>query len=300
MKLIPFRKNEKWGYSDKNKKILIPCQYDKATPFFEGRGVVSIADNSSLKSAVINEKGELLCGFLYDNISRFQEWRARVQKDGKWGVIDDKGNLIVPLIYDGISEYSCSRAVVNKDGILGFIDLDGDLVTGIEFEECTDFEEGYASVKKNGFYGAIDTDGKEIIPFISTIPVLFSEELAHISIPNEIGNLANTSKKQNRKEIYYGVVDFKGGNKSTRDLFDAKVWTPFNLEYPSGYVNTLNEVVIEMKYDMAFPFVDGIACVAIDSKFGFINPKGEFVISPIYEDAGDFNCGLAKVKKDGK
>ncbi len=300
MKLIPFRKNNKWGYSDENKKLIIPCQFDNATQFFEERAVVSIADNSSFKSAVINKQGELLCDFLYDAISRFQEWRARVQKDGKWGVIDDKGNLIVPLIYDGISEYSCSCAVVNKDGKLGFINLDGELVTGIEFEECTDFEEGYASVKKNGFYGAIDTNGKEVIPFISTIPVVFSEELAHISIPKANGNLASNTKKQNRTEIYNGEYNFEGKKKSTGDLFDAKVFTPYSMEYPSGYVNTKNEVVIAMKFDMAFPFVDGIACVAFDSKFGFINPKGEYIVPPIYEDAGDFNCGLAKVKKDGK
>jgi len=298
MKLIPFRKNNKWGYSDENKQLIIPCHFDKATPFFEERAVVSIADNSSFKSAVINKQGELLCDFLYDAISRFQEWRARVQKDGKWGVIDDKGNLVVPIIYDGISEYSCSLAVVNKDGFLGFIDLDGRLITGIEFEECTEFFEGYASVKKKGLYGAIDTNGKEIIPFVSTIPIIFSEELAHISIPNDFGKLASITKEQIKRETYDGVFHFEG--KITRDLFDSKVWIPYSMEYPAGYVNTDNEVVIPMKYNMAFPFVDGIACVAVDSKFGFINPKGEYVVPPIYEDAGDFNCGLAKVKKDGK
>ena len=306
MKLIPFRKNEKWGYSDENKNLIIPYQFDKATPFFEERAIVSIANNSSFRSAVINKQGELLCEFVYDTITRFQEWRARVQKEGKWGVIDDKGNLIVPLIYDGIGEYSCSRAVVLNNGLLGFINLEGELITGIEFEECTDFKEGFASVQKNAFWGAIDFNGDEVIPFISSIPIVFSEKLAHISIidPNKELNLtAQSFKKFNPTAS--GFTGFKDGNKIISKDKKGNIYNRDSVEFSSknhlcGYVTTKNQLVIEMKYDMAFPFVDGLACVCVDTKYGFINPKGEYVVPPIYEDAGDFKCGLAKVRKNGK
>ncbi|MDP3284716.1 MAG: WG repeat-containing protein, partial [Desulfobacterales bacterium] len=31
--LIPYRKGTKWGFCDKNKKIVIPCKYDRTMPF---------------------------------------------------------------------------------------------------------------------------------------------------------------------------------------------------------------------------------------------------------------------------
>lgn len=52
-------------------------------------------------------------------------------------------------------------------------------------------------------------------------------------------------------------------------------------------------------YDIGI-FKDGLACVDINEKIGYISPNGEIVIPPIYDSGGDFNEGLAKVKKDGK
>ena len=35
-KLIPYRKGDKWGFCDRNKKIVVECVYDWARPFSEG------------------------------------------------------------------------------------------------------------------------------------------------------------------------------------------------------------------------------------------------------------------------
>jgi len=51
--LIPYRKGDKWGFCDRNKKIIIPIKYDDAEDFL----------------------GEL----------------ARVKLNGKWGYIDKNG-----------------------------------------------------------------------------------------------------------------------------------------------------------------------------------------------------------------
>jgi len=51
--LVPYRKGDKWGFSDENKNIVIPLLYDNAISFSEGL--------------------------------------AAVELNGKWGYIDTKG-----------------------------------------------------------------------------------------------------------------------------------------------------------------------------------------------------------------
>lgn len=49
-----------------------------------------------------------------------------------------------------------------------------------------------------------------------------------------------------------------------------------------GYVNAERQTVIGFEYDMALPFSEGIACVALARKYGFIYKSGSWVAEPIY------------------
>jgi len=40
--LIPYRKGDKWGFCDRNKKIVIPIKYDLVWPFSEGLAAVKL------------------------------------------------------------------------------------------------------------------------------------------------------------------------------------------------------------------------------------------------------------------
>jgi len=76
-----------------------------------------------------------------------------------------------------------------------------------------------------------------------------------------------------------------------------------------GFKNTVNEKMItKFIYDNATKFHDGLACVFIDSKYGYINKKGEIVVPIIYDvteyfmGSHDYNfyCGLTEVKQNNK
>ncbi len=74
----------------------------------------------------------------------------------------------------------------------------------------------------------------------------------------------------------------------------AKVRTSNN-KY--GYIDLENKVIIPTVYDDLGSFKNGLARVKIDSKWGFINAKGEIVISPAYTDATPFDeFGLSRVE----
>ncbi len=62
---------------------------------------------------------------------------------------------------------------------------------------------------------------------------------------------------------------------------------------------TVTEVV-PCKYDDVEDFVEGLAAVKLDGKWGYIDTTGREVIPFKYDYAGDFSEGLAAVNLDGK
>ena len=71
---------------------------------------------------------------------------------------------------------------------------------------------------------------------------------------------------------------------------------PFQL---CGYVEKEGETLrIPQKFEVAQPFSEGLAAVRIDGLFGFINPRGEIVVSPRFQSASSFSGGYAEVRID--
>lgn len=67
-----------------------------------------------------------------------------------------------------------------------------------------------------------------------------------------------------------------------------------------GYKTESGKVVIEPTYTEAFNFREGLACVELDERCGFINKQGEVVIPIQYDTACSFSEGLASVTKGDK
>ena len=86
--LIPFRKDNKWGFCDKNKKIVIPLKYDAVYPFWEGLAAVNIGAESYEGGAV---------------------------SGGKWGFIDKTGKEVIPLKYDCVFSFVEDLAAVSNE-----------------------------------------------------------------------------------------------------------------------------------------------------------------------------------------
>ena len=64
-------------------------------------------------------------------------------------------------------------------------------------------------------------------------------------------------------------------------------WVKIGDKY--GYINPKGEIVINPQFDEAGSFSEGLADVKIGGKEGYINPKGEIVIEPQFDSAGPFS-----------
>ena len=150
--LIPYRKGDKWGYCDWNKKIVIPIQYDDAYVFSEGLAAVEING----KWGYIDKKGNMVIPAVYDDVWDFREGLASVEINGKHGFIDTKGNMVIPAVYDDAYVFSEGLAAVEINGKWGFIDTKGNMAIPAMYELALDFSEGLACVEINGKFGCID------------------------------------------------------------------------------------------------------------------------------------------------
>jgi hypothetical protein len=83
---------------------------------------------------------------------------------------------------------------------------------------------------------------------------------------------------------------------------------PYKSQDMYGYIGKIEgkRVSIEPRFTYAYPFSDGLAVVVLDRRMGYINTKGEFVITNRFERAYDFPKGLtsgvrlARVRIEGK
>ena len=97
--LFAVERNGKWGYVNKEGKVIISFSYDTAGTFNNGLAPVSLNG----KSWYINENGKKAFSAEYDSASDFIGTIAYVSKNNKYGLIDTSGKLIFQFEYDSIA-----------------------------------------------------------------------------------------------------------------------------------------------------------------------------------------------------
>lgn len=67
-----------------------------------------------------------------------------------------------------------------------------------------------------------------------------------------------------------------------------------------GYIDSQNNIVIPIEYETAFSFSDELAVVVTNGKCGYINKENELVFPCVYDAAAPFEEGVARVKQAGR
>ena len=146
-------RNGKYGYLDPDGKEIIPCQFDRAGLFKDGRTYVAKGD--------------------------------------KWGIIDRSGKAILPIEYDNSGHraeayiYHDGLALIQKNGLYGYVDIEGRPVIYPSFSNAYQFSEGLAPVYV-GLWGYIDTKGDFYIPPVFDIASPFSWGRAEVIYKGQI------------------------------------------------------------------------------------------------------------------
>jgi hypothetical protein len=124
----------------------------------------------------------------YDDIRKYNNDRACVERDGKFGYIDRDTEEVIPLIYDAAKDFSDGVALVCREGKWGCIDVDGNEVLPLQYDGGVNFVDGYGAMCREGKYAIIDKTGREVTPYIyDKVVHPFADGLAMVTIDGKYG-----------------------------------------------------------------------------------------------------------------
>ncbi|MCL1808429.1 MAG: WG repeat-containing protein [Clostridiales bacterium] len=262
----------------------VPPKYDGVQQFSEGMAAVMLDG----KWGFIDKAGNEVVPPEYEVVRQFSEGMAAVKsgdwRTGKWGFIDKAGNVAVPFSYDGAGSFSDGLARVTIDGKCGYIDKNGDVAIPLEYDSAGDFSEGLAAVNvgavnhgfdytEGGKWGFIDKEGRMVVPTIY--------DGLHL-VPTTDGNLSVDGYHEGFAAVMT-IVENKGK------------W---------GFIDRTGDVVVPVEYEAVFPFSDGMALIAINIfydyiDFAVVDSSGTEIVQPSkFNLINNYAEGLAAVRND--
>jgi hypothetical protein len=314
--LYPVMLEGKEGFIDKNGKIVItlPEGFRTTGIFSEGLSRVQISkrikDNNpesisgyttKFTNGYINISGEIIISGPFIQTRDFSNGLAPVEIDEKWGYIEKSGKLKIKNIYDFANEFSDNMGRVYLDKKVGFVDDTGKQTIKPEYEELLDFSQGLAAVKIKSKWGFINKKFEIVIKPKYDKVMNFSEGLAKVELNKKFGYI-DKQGKEIIPTIYEDVATYF--NEGLAAVKIKNKW---------GFINKENQIIINPQFDdnfypndndpcrsvsiyYCFHFTNSLAAVPLNSKWGYIDKKGDFVIKPKFNYAQNFKGELAAVE----
>ena len=155
-----------WGAINKLNELVIPLEHE--TPIQYHRGITQLEKriNGSSKFAFVNEEGEWLSDFVYDEAEIFRHPYAKVRIGERWGLINLKGEVVIPIQFDKVT-VSKECIIVMNDYQQGLCDLEGNIILPMEYSFIYPPQNHHLIMVRNGIkYGYVNHSGDIIIPII--------------------------------------------------------------------------------------------------------------------------------------
>lgn len=160
---IAMEKDNKWGYVDQEGEAVIDFEFDDAAAFAHGVAIVKIGT----KENIINSKGETLITGGYDRIMRDVDEAIMLYKTSAgYGLLSESGDEITEDIYfDVVGQFvdGLLAVSVGAGDTYGYVNPSGDVVISTIYQEAYPFTSGLGLVKVGGRYGFVDQDGDFVI-----------------------------------------------------------------------------------------------------------------------------------------
>lgn len=299
----------KYGFLDKDKNLIVECQYMNVLGVSEQIARVIDLDQNYL---FLDYSGKLITEEVFQDANDFSEGLAAVEKEGKWGFINTSGKIAIACQYDNVTEFREGLAAVEIDGNWHYINQRGKEVFEEEYEDALYFSEGLAAVKKDGKWGFIDKNGNLKIDFQYEDAGNFSEgkaavantidgyqEWAYINAENEVvvdyelysateGRLVLVGEFQDGYALVtsdlYCLINEEGKEVLGNNSFFLTGWSTYSIE--SGWIE-------------AYDYTDDSMT---EKKYGFVDINGRIKVPFIFEYVSEIHGDLAAVRyeQEGK
>jgi hypothetical protein len=154
-------------------------------------------------------------------LSRFKWFRVlqfdgiAMSLDGKWGIIDNYGNAIAPFIFDQINFFDNDRVIAVYNGRHGLIDRTGNILVPFLFDQIYHTGIGRNPYRiaavYNGKHGVINDTGDIVIPFMFDHIVSIDYDTAFVMYNGRYGivDLRQTEKNLPNPEPILPLNDWQ-------------------------------------------------------------------------------------------
>ncbi|WP_400193082.1 WG repeat-containing protein [Hymenobacter sp. B81] len=161
--LVPYRQQGRWGYADRQGRLVLPALYDEAGPFVEDVAWVRQGD----RYGYINGGGHLLTPVHFERAGTFARGRATVQLNGETFDIDRSGQRLTEAAPPAPEEDFLEQGdVLRQGGKVGFrFTAGGTAVVPAVYDEIRDlFHDGLLLVRQGAKWGVVNGEGQLTLP----------------------------------------------------------------------------------------------------------------------------------------
>ena len=241
-----------------------------------------------------------------------------VSEFGKNGVYNSEGKLIVPVKYTYIRTVEDQYIIASTDSETSIFSFSGELIQSIDGKFKSVLAE-ILIVEKNGLQGFYHYKSKnycapkfEDIRFYNDTGTVVTNGISRfINYKGEY--IIRNSYRFARDFIngvaivgaYGGVKCINGKGEELSKVYDeigrfvdGLALVKLNNKY--GFIDMTGKEIIPIQYSEAMQFGDGLAPVKINDKWGYIDKTNKLVISAEYDTVSPFDKGYARVSKNSK
>lgn len=306
--LIPFRSGKKWGYCDREKKIVIEPKYDEVRLF--------AGDKAAVRSGIY------------------------------WGYINKSGNVVIPIVFYAATDFYGDNFEQAKITELVKVTPKGGGTKRDNYKECGTLDASLKNMDLTFEYRDMLVKSSPCV--MEYVYIINGDGKKMERLDYEInfadGKKPYSTILKGKKEI--GQKPYQPLTLPTNKGFEVFLPAGENMVSVKqngkwGYADTSGKIIVELKYSYTGNFSEGIAItqsgekfVAIDKngnelftydkgilvgefhdglilakdinkneaafykrdKYGFLNTSGEYVIRPQFKNATPFYEGYAVVK----
>lgn len=327
------QENSKWGYADKEGRVVIPCRYDIAYDFrtdyaiVANNGYFGLIDRSGSvvipleytnmmynhyskiaivakfpKVGAVNLKNEVIIPMEYDRVLQFGTDVFYVRANRKVGLLDSKGREILPVNYDAIRRVGLSGSYVVREGDKYALFCGQGESLEFKYDFVSEVNcQNLIRVKRDGGWGFVNEEGHEVIPPIYQRAWDFHGLAALVKLNGEWLYQPSQPTLVNRLLHKNGAVPVM---KAMRSDDTAQRYDSYIVRFKDGALfveDELSDALIPIDIDWVGIFYKNsqYASVMKDGKFGIIDSRGE-ITTPCTFDFLRVEGDYASVEIDGK
>ena len=309
-KMVAYPKNKfivskynKYGVIDSSGNKIIPVTYDciqNSGDFF----IIKLGNNYG----VLNDQGQKIIDFAFEYISKTENNRFIITKNinnvkSTYGLISSTGEGLLDAIYSNISEINSSTYNVTLAGQSYLIDENGVLksqkytsITPLSYENTPNLL--FIAELKNK-KGIINAKGEVVIPLIYDAIL---EAGDYLIVSSSLPKSASLSGIIDLNGRFLVAPKYKNIIHCGKDLFafNTNTLSKSSAENYKLYSISKNDFITKESFDSIGMLNNDLIQVIKNELVGYINDRGETIVSPIYQmyygeeggdgDEGDESC----------